>query len=375
MGGMGHLVPVLDAAAACRRLGHQVVVLVPPSLAGEVARAGLPQAVGADPPRAEVEALWARVRAGTAGPGLIDRELFAGRAAAAMLGAARSVRESFSPQLVVREPCEHATAVAAHEAGIGQVVVGISPAAVEREVLAMVAPALDAYAAGLGAAVAATPYLSSFPASLDPSPWPDTRRYRRVAPPPGPLPAWWPGDDRPLVYVTLGSVTGHLPEAGPAFRVALEAVATLPVRVLVTVGRGAASEALGPVPANVHVEPWVPQDRVLPHAAAVVCHGGSGTTVGALAAGVPVVACPLFADQPANGRMVEEAGAGILVPGREGAAGGLLGLGPADVGPLRQAIGEVVANPTFRRAAAAVAAEVRGQPALHAVLGSLVATA
>jgi hypothetical protein len=48
-----------------------------------------------------------------------------------------------------------------------------------------------------------------------------------------------------------------------------------------------------------------PCDAVLPHAALVVCHGGSGSTFGALAAGVPLVIWPLFADQFRNGRAVQ----------------------------------------------------------------------
>ncbi len=87
----------------------------------------------------------------------------------------------------------------------------------------------------------------------------------------------------------------------------------LDARVLVTVGREIDPAALGPLPPHVHVERWVAQERVLPHAAAVVCHGGSGTLFGALAAGLPVVALPLFADQPVNARLLAAAGAGIAV--------------------------------------------------------------
>jgi hypothetical protein len=58
----------------------------------------------------------------------------------------------------------------------------------------------------------------------------------------------------------------------------------------------------------------VPQQDVLPDAALVVCHGGSGTTFGALAAGVPLVFVPMFADQRPNAERVEELGAGVVVP-------------------------------------------------------------
>jgi UDP:flavonoid glycosyltransferase YjiC (YdhE family) len=64
----------------------------------------------------------------------------------------------------------------------------------------------------------------------------------------------------------------------------------------------------------VHVEPWVAQDAVAPHAAAVVCHGGYGSTLGALAHGVPLVVLPLFSiDQWANADAVQRAGAGVAL--------------------------------------------------------------
>jgi broad specificity phosphatase PhoE len=66
-------------------------------------------------------------------------------------------------------------------------------------------------------------------------------------------------------------------------------------------------------------ESWVPQIEALPHAALVVCHGGSGTMLGALAAGLPLVVMPLFADQYYNARRIEALNAGISVdPPRRG---------------------------------------------------------
>ncbi len=58
--------------------------------------------------------------------------------------------------------------------------------------------------------------------------------------------------------------------------------------MLVTIGGDADPAALGALPANAHVERWVPQSAVMPHAAAMVGHGGSGSTLAALAAGVPL---------------------------------------------------------------------------------------
>jgi UDP:flavonoid glycosyltransferase YjiC (YdhE family) len=137
----------------------------------------------------------------------------------------------------------------------------------------------------------------------------------------GRLPAapGWGDADAPLVYVSFGTVA---PSTGlfPALhRAVVDAVADLPVRVLLTLGEvGEVGDvaALGPLPANVHVERFWPQQDVMPEAAAVIGHGGFGTTMTTLAAGVPQVVLPLFAlDQHHNAAAVAQAGAGVAVDG------------------------------------------------------------
>ena len=88
---------------------------------------------------------------------------------------------------------------------------------------------------------------------------------------------------------------------------AVDALADAPVRVLLTVGTEVDPADLGAVPANVHVEPWVPQGAVMAHASAMVGHGGSGSTLAAMAAGMPLAVVPLFADQPENADRVADA--------------------------------------------------------------------
>lgn len=369
------MVPLARVGRAIQTAGHEVMLLAPPALAPSAQRTGLPFRLGEEPARAFVTEIWQRVRAGPvdAVSGLIDRELFADRCTAAMLGTVREVRETWQPDLVVREPCEYASAVAAHEAGIAQAQVAISLASVESKVHAMVAPIIERFAPGVAAAIASSPYLSSFPPSVDPSPWPDTRRFRVSVPlPPPDGPERRSSGDPPLVYVTFGTVLSHLPEAIGVFRCALDAVAELPVRVLLTVGQATDVGHLGQVPENTRVEPWVTQDEVLRHADVVVCHGGSGTTFGALAAGLPLVVCPLFADQWRNAGLVRDAGAGLVVGGDQPPPGGLRGLGPEDAGPLRAAIEEVLGEPGYRRAAQQVASEIADLPALDEVVRELV---
>ncbi len=377
IGGAGHLTPVLAVAGALRRLGHAPVVLVPPALA-TVARAGATGeteiCVGGEPPHAVIDAVWDRVRRGPpeAVVGLVDRELFAAHATDAMLPAARALLAAARPQLVVREPCEYATAMAAHAAGIPQAQVAISQSAIDSRVLAAVSPTLEVRCPGVAAAIAAAPFLTAFPSSLDPSPWPDTRRYRDPGRSPAPLPDWWPAQrDTPLVYLTFGSVLGGLPEACAVYRGALAALGGLPVRVLLTVGRRFDAAQLGHVPGNVHAEPWVPQADVLAEATLVVCHGGSGTAFGALAAGVPVLACPLFADQMANALLLRRAGAGAVFVSARAATGGVGGLDPGDAPALRAAVSAALHDPGLRAGARRLAAELAGHPPLDGVLATL----
>jgi len=375
LGGAGHLTPVLAVARALRRLGHEPVVLVPPSLAGAAAASGIEVAVGRQPPQAVIDALWQRVREGPADAvrGLIDRELFAQRAADEMGEAARELCDRVRPGLVVRESCEYATAFAAHRAGIGQLQLGISQSGIDHGVFRDVCDVLEDRAPGIAGTIEAAPYLTSFPASLDPDAWPRTQRFRPPSPPATPLPEWWPGDRRPLVYLTFGSVLGHLDGARQVYRTALDAVGELDARVLLTVGRATDPGALGPIPANVHVERWVAQHDVVPEAALVVCHGGSGTVFGALAAGVPVVVCPLFADQGANGALVERAGAGVVYSPAEQARGGLAGLGRADAAPLRELVAATLGAARHRAAARRIAGEIAGTPTLDEVLAPAIA--
>jgi UDP:flavonoid glycosyltransferase YjiC (YdhE family) len=125
------------------------------------------------------------------------------------------------------------------------------------------------------------------------------------------------------------------------------------------------------VPTNVHIEAWVPQEQVLPDSALVVCHGGSGTTFAALAAGVPIVFIPLFADQPANAKRVTAAGAGLIVGSNADSARAPAELGPSDVAPLRAAIESVLADNSFASAARRIGDEMRGFPAIDDVLAKL----
>ena len=371
LGGAGHLQPLVSVGSCLRAAGHHVSLLVPPSLEDGARASGLAYDVGLELPREVVDGYRDRLALGPAEAvaGLLDRELFAGHCTAAMLTVAESLVAAERPDLVLREPCEFASAVAAVRAVIPLGTVAISQAQLEHDVLSMVSPIVDGFHAGTSNAIAAAPFLSSFPESLDPSPWTTTVRYGVEDEPPTALPDWWHGANGPLVYVTFGSVVGHMPIAGRIFRCALDAVEHLDARVLLTVGRSGAVEGLGAVPGNVHVERWVPQGSVLAACDLVVCHGGSGTTFGALRAGVPLVICPLYADNARNGSAVERARAGI-VASDDGAAN-VSGRSKWAL-TMRRSIDHMLETPSFALAAAAVGREMSRYPTADVAISQCV---
>ena len=64
------------------------------------------------------------------------------------------------------------------------------------------------------------------------------------------------------------------------------------------------------MPANAHVERWLPHSALLARAACVICHGGMGITQKALAAGVPLCVVPFGRDQFEVAARVAAVGAG-----------------------------------------------------------------
>jgi MGT family glycosyltransferase len=164
-----------------------------------------------------------------------------------------------------------------------------------------------------------------------------------------------PVECEPL-YVTYGSVLPGLPFFPEVFRATIDALDELGVPALFTVGIEVDIAALGPVPEHVRIEPWVPQAAIMPNVRAMVGHGGSGTTRMALAAGVPSVIFPAFADQPRNAARVAELGAGIALDSLDG---------------LASAIRRVLDEPPYREAAQRVADEIAALPPVVAAPDAL----
>lgn len=105
----------------------------------------------------------------------------------------------------------------------------------------------------------------------------------------------------PPVYVGFGSMVPEDPEAmDRTIRTALRSEGM----------RGVLTGDPGTREDDMMVIQDVPHSRLFPEMAAVVHHGGAGTTAESLRAGVPTLVCPFFGDQPFWGDRVRELGVG-----------------------------------------------------------------
>ncbi len=110
---------------------------------------------------------------------------------------------------------------------------------------------------------------------------------------------------RPRVLITMGTVAPRLGGIGMV-RDLIDAVVAEPLDILVALGSDPAE--LGALPESVRAYRWLPLTTALPTCSVMIHHGGAGTTLSALAAGVPQVIVPQGADQFVNAASVSERG-------------------------------------------------------------------
>jgi sterol 3beta-glucosyltransferase len=108
------------------------------------------------------------------------------------------------------------------------------------------------------------------------------------------------------VYIGFGSMVNKKPEE--TADLVLEALRRSGQRGILSTGWGGLKkEAL---PDSVFMIDSIPHSWLFPKMAAVVHHGGVGTTAAGLRAGVPAIVTPFFGDQPFWGQRVYELGVG-----------------------------------------------------------------
>ncbi|MET8266643.1 glycosyltransferase [Micromonospora arida] len=274
---VGHTYPLIPLAIAARDAGHEVHFAAGPEVHAPLAAHGL------RPFR----------------PGDAFYEVYAEDLAPELA--------RLRPDLVVHEWGLPGAAVAAHRAGIPGLWHGFGR--MFPEGIGLELPSRNAEVVG-------RPHLDIWPPSLQDKDFLATERRIELRPvafsTPAPLPERVSRrTSRPLIYLTLGTAFGT-PEL---LRNAIAGLAALDAEVVVAAGR-VPVEQLGEIPDHVSVHQWVSQAELLPLVDLVVHHGGSGTTLGALAAGVPQLLLPQGADQFANADTLAAAGVALrLLPG------------------------------------------------------------
>lgn len=111
----------------------------------------------------------------------------------------------------------------------------------------------------------------------------------------------------PPVCVGFGSMVGRDP--AQLNDLTLQAIRLSGQRAVLSSGWSGLGEA--DLPETIFKVDDIPHDWLFPQMAAVIHHGGAGTTAAGLRAGKPTLICPFFADQPFWGQRVARLGAGL----------------------------------------------------------------
>lgn len=358
----GHFAPLVPLATAARAAGHDVAFATGPRFCERVREFSFDaHPVGMDIDELERRFGPVREELATLPPPERRARAFTGRFATieapARIDELRTLVRRLAPDALVHESAELAAPIVAAAAEITSLTHSFG--------LAIPTAALES------AAVAIAPLWEQ--AGVEPDRWAGAYRgrYVDVCPPSlqiSDLPAADPQPlrlvdarpaerrDRRLVYVTLGTIFGR----ASLFRLLLDAFADADCDVLLTVGHRVDPAELGPLPANATVERFVPQADVLPRASVVVAHGGSGSTLGALAHGTPLLLVPQGADQFENAAACADAGAAIMLRPPE-----------QDAVNLRAALEQVLEEPSYAAAARRIAAEIAAMPTAAEVAGVL----
>jgi UDP:flavonoid glycosyltransferase YjiC (YdhE family) len=357
-------------ARAFAQAGHAVAFTTSPYFEEHVEAAGFPFL----PAGIDHEERWARFQPFQAEHLALPLEerraflfpqMFGTIEAPAKIEELRELVRTWDPDLIVHDSADLAAPVAAEEAGIpsanhsfGRLVpVDIVAAAAARAGLS--ADPLGGMFRGI--------YVDIAPPSFQTEALPAGARVEPLRPVPVEPPSTERAPEwldrlpaRPTVYVTLGTVFNDL----SVFRVLLDALADVACNVIATVGPRSDPAELGPIPENAHVERYISQSLVLPLASVAITHGGSGSTLAALAHGLPMLVVPQGADQFENAQQCVAIGAGKLLLPHE-----------LTTEPAREAVGSLLKDDAYKERARGVAREISALPEPAELVPTLVATA
>lgn len=387
-GGYGHLHPLVPLARALKGAGHEVAFASGQSLRPTIERAGFEvfQVGGnlADDPeyrefKAQQEGLPLTLESEMLG----YKKIWCGIAPRLRIPQLVEVCRARRPHMLVRETGEYAAAIAAEHLGLPHATVGVlaalkGQAIFEREAASQLDPTRQSWGLAPDPSLASLyrylflvfspPGLSMQNIEWDGGGEPEPPGSTRVAVPATThfvrpemfdnaggesLPAWVEQlPALPTIYATLGTEANREPGIYPdVLRTIIEGLRDLPVNLIVTLGRGKDPADFGPQPLNVHIEPYIPQSLLLPRCDLMVMHGGSGSLLAAIEAGVPVVVVPLIADQFFNAEIARGLGLGEVVQRGQ--------LTPANI---RAGVERVLEDPAYRRKVERLRAEMQALP-------------
>ncbi|WP_410579450.1 glycosyltransferase [Amycolatopsis sp. lyj-108] len=356
VGGNGHFRPLLPIARALADAGHTIVFTGEPLMVPIVEAAGFT----AFPSGPDFGSDGSRRPLLPVDRDREDADLrdgFVRRAAPLRAADVLALCADWAPDLLVCDEADHGAMIAAEKLGLPHATVLVMAAGV------LIRPDLvDDALNEVRAAHGLSPQrnlemayrhlvLSPFPASFrDPRfPLPPTAQpFHSPVPGRGPAPDWHVGG-RPALYFTLGTIFNT--ESGDLFARALAGLREVEATCVVTVGNLIDPAEFGRQPEHIHLAKYLPQDDVLPYCDAALTHGGSGSLLGAIAHGLPMVVLPMGADQPHNADRVAELGLGTVLD--------VIAATPEDI---RDAVTTVLREPSYRDTAARLRDEVTAYP-------------
>ena len=152
--------------------------------------------------------------------------------------------------------------------------------------------------------------------------------------------------DRPLVYISMGTVINERPDF---YRKCIDALGGEALDAVISCGKSVEPDSLGALPENVRVYPSVNQPELLAEASAFITHCGMNSVSESLYMATPMVLYPQTNEQAAVARRVGELGAGLL-------------LEDDSVGGIRKAVLELIGRADYARSAELCCADFRSCP-------------
>jgi glycosyltransferase len=386
---------MVPLAWALRAAGHEIRVAVPPALADAVVHIGLPAVVGGEdvpPPNPsehrQIGTLYRHKPFPPNWPLHADqldaeqREMIemlgrnSAETAELVLDDVLAFARHWRPDLVVHDPASFTGPVTAAALEVPNVQhltgPGTRPMATRVGSTELLPEYVDLFERR-GLEVRAAPTLTIDPSPLSLRlPVPHTWRESRFVPynGPGAVPAWLlDPDERVRVCLTWGFTLTRaarqfgLPALDP-FRRAIEALSELDAEIIVTTTEDQLG-LLGALPGNVRPAVSIPLQVLLPHCAAIVHHGGDGTTLTAAAYGVPQLLVSRVPDAALNAERLEAIGAAIHQRYQELEEDG-------DEGELiRSAADKLLADSAYVEAAGRLRDELERQPPPASLVSTL----